>query len=302
MGVIQRNQPVLVMVLAALASGCATEPIPDNSIVELETDGPDGDAMATVTDPMPIRQELLNRTYRYPRLGSGSQANDSIQVPRGAQQLLVHTRAVPECPYAYQNGARLILLGPNGNETNVYLFGLTSTISSMACGRDHNRSVEVAVDAPGEWRVKTGGEMMGSADVVLIAAGLIKASSMANEERRELHNQTYTYPRLGMGLPPKDTFDVPVQVEGLELLWQAVPDCPLAITRNPEFVLRDPSGLESTYKVYPRTANGTIGVDGCGVRPIFNAAPRMIAGTWYLEGRGEFQGSVRVVLNGVYSS
>lgn len=290
------------MLVALVAAGCldVTQSdgdkdaglAPSEAALAADTipDGPE-------TEP---RQEVLNKTYRYPRLGMGSQSDDAFVAPKGTLHLEVRTRAVPECPYAYQSEARIVLRPPVGNETSVYLFGTGATASTMGCDKHFPRTLDLPAVA-GDWRVRTGGEMMGSAQVVLVAIGDPQANASISHPQtpvvvRELHNRTYTYPRFGLGSPARDDFVVPLDVETLELRWQALPDCPYAVARDPEFVARDPSGQESVHKLYPSSQNGTISVDDCSPEPVQSAALRLLNGTWSLETRGEYQGSVRIAV------
>lgn len=268
-----------------------------------EADAPPDASAATAASDAEWKREVLNKTYRYPRAGSGSPAQDTFRLAQGAQVLEVRTRAVPECPYAYQNGARLVLWDPAGNQTTVYLFGEGPSVSTMGCDRQFNRTKELSAIA-GDWRLGTAGEMMGSAQVVLVARGSAPGSDFpAGDDRevpsgRELLNRTYAYPRLGMGAQARDAFEAPEGLSRVQVRWQALPDCPVAYGRNPGFVVRDPWGRETVHRLYPEAQNASFTVDGCGARPMRSYGRDPVGGGWSLETQSEYQGSVRIVIVG----
>lgn len=70
------------------------------------------------------------------------------------------------------------------------------------------------------------------------------------------------------------------------------------LARDPLFALRDPAGRESTYKLYPGTPNSTVSVDVCTTtpKPVHTVNLGVVNGTWVVETRGEYMGSVRIVV------
>lgn len=168
----------LILAAAILLAGCSEAPQDEN---QADPTGSPAASPSPVPDEgnasTPPSRELVNTSYRFPRAGSGADAEDSFDVPAEALMLDLRYRPVRECPAGYYENPRILIEAPNGTqfelrrfedagsggEPNIYN---CPSMASTLPGDESNRTVP-AIE--GTWSLQTAEECTCSVEFAAIS-------------------------------------------------------------------------------------------------------------------------------------